>query len=73
MPRTKRTRKPLDLMKYAASPSNPPKGYGSIDKGCEVARYRISRLQMYRDQGYSYVDAVTQANKDTVSKFGEPF
>ena len=60
------------LMSYAASLSNPPKGYGSIDKGLEVSKYRNSKLDYYTAQGHNYAQAATLAHKDVIAKYGEP-
>ncbi|MNC07133.1 hypothetical protein D3C76_165780 [compost metagenome] len=58
---------------YAASPRNPPKGYGSIDAGIAVMRYRSTRLGLYQSQGLDYTQAATLAQRDVISVYGEPW
>ena len=62
-----------NLLSYAASLSNPPKGYGSIDKGLEVSEYRCTRLDYYMAQGHNYAQAATLAHRDVIARYGEPF
>lgn len=60
----------MNLMSYAASQYNPPKGYGKI--GLDVAFYRGDRQAYYKSQGHDYVTAATLAQKDVIKKYGEP-
>ena len=43
----RKTRTMSNLMSYAASMKNPPKGYGSIEAGMKVAAYRSQRLDYW--------------------------
>lgn len=61
------------VIKHAASPSNPPKGYGSIDKGIEVMTYRTQREHYHRANGVEFVEAIRMSQKDAIDKYGEPF
>lgn len=63
----------MDLMNYAASSRNPPKGYGSIDKGLEVMAYRTSRERHYKALGVDWVEAIRKGEQDAIQKYGEPF
>jgi hypothetical protein len=58
---------------YAASPRNPPKGYGSISLGIEVASYRARRMDHYRALGNDYVQCATLAQADVIAMYGEPW
>lgn len=62
-----------NLMSYAASMTNPPKGYGSIETGMKVAKYRGERVAFYQKSGKDYATAATLAQSDVVKKFGNPF
>jgi hypothetical protein len=65
-----------DIMNYAASMKNPPKGYGSISAGLEVAKYRSDRMKYWKEQigNGSYTDEVFErADDDVISEFGQPF
>lgn len=59
----------MNLMAYAASQYNPPKGYGEI--GLDVALYRGARQRYYRNLGMDYVTAATKAHEDVIRKYGE--
>jgi len=61
----------MNFMNYAASQNNPPKGYGSIDKGIEVAMYRGDQTRKYMKEGMDYVAATMKAQADVVTKFGK--
>lgn len=61
------------VIQHAASPRNPPKGYGSIDKGIEVMTYRTQRECMYKAQGIDWIEAIRMSQKDAIDKYGEPF
>lgn len=58
---------------YAASLRNPPKGYGSIDAGIRVLKYRSERLDHYNGLGYDYAAAAVAAERDVLAMYGEPF
>lgn len=61
-----------NLMDYAASPTNPPKGYG-LEGGIAIARYRNERLNdMDWPRSISYEDAVKIIEKEILEKFGAP-
>lgn len=60
------------LMQHAASPSNPPKGYGSISKGLEVAAYR-SKLWDKHHTRLGVVELHQLIDREVVKKFGKPF
>jgi hypothetical protein len=65
-----------DLMRYAASMKNPPKGYGSITAGLAVASYRSERMKYWKEKvgNGSYTDEVFDIVEDEiVAKFGHPF
>ena len=62
-----------DLMSYAASGRNPPKGYGSIDKGLEVMAYRTSREAFHKANGVDWIEAIRLGESDAILKYGEPF
>ena len=65
-----------NIMKYAASQKNPPKGYGSINAGMEVARYRSERMKYWKQalKVSTYTDEVfTKADDDVIAKYGNPF
>lgn len=65
-----------DIMNYAASNRNPPKGYGSISAGMEVAKFRSERMKYWKEQigNGSYTDEVFErADDDVISEFGQPF
>lgn len=65
-----------DIMNYAASNRNPPKGYGSIRAGMEVAKFRSERMKYWKEQigNGSYTDEVFErADDDVISEFGQPF
>lgn len=62
-----------DLMSYAASQSNPPKGYGSIENGLAVAKYRSDRLvDLDWPRSISYEDAIVIVEREILEKFGAP-
>lgn len=61
------------VIQHAASPRNPPKGYGSIDKGIEVMVYRTGRERAYRAAGMDIVEAINLSQADAIAKYGEPF
>lgn len=61
------------VIKHAASPSNPPKGYGSIDKGIEVMVYRTGRERHHRANGVDWIEAIRLSQKEAIEKYGEPF
>lgn len=61
------------VVKHAASPRNPPKGYGSIDKGVEVMKYRAKRMDHYRALGNDYVECAVKAQADVIAMYGEPW
>ena len=60
----------MNFMNYAASQNNPPKGYGSIDKGIEVAMYRGDQTRKYMKAGMDYVSATIKAQDDVIRKYG---
>lgn len=65
-----------DVMSYAASNSNPPKGYGSISVGITVMSYRSERLKYWkRLLGVAVYteECFVNAEKDVLTKFGKPF
>lgn len=59
-----------DILKYAANPLKPYKGYGSIDKGLEVIKFRKARRIHYISIGLDPENAYLQACKDTTKKYG---
>ena len=62
-----------ELMGYAASPSNPPKGYGTIDKAVAVIKYRNERFQeLDWPRSISYEEAAAMIEKEIIEKFGKP-
>lgn len=61
------------VVKHAASPRNPPKGYGSISLGIEVAKYRARRHDHYRALGNDYAQCATLAHGDVIAMYGEPW
>lgn len=65
-----------NIMAYAASSKNPPKGYGSIEAGMQALAYRSERLKYWKQT--LCVDVYTDecfinAERDVVAKFGQPF
>lgn len=65
-----------NLMSYAASSRNPPKGYGSIEAGLTVMAYRSERLKYWAKEigNGLYTDEVfKKAHDEAIAKFGEPF
>lgn len=65
-----------NLMSYAASSRNPPKGYGSIEAGMQALAYRGERLKHWRKVFNSdiYTDqCFINAEADVIAKFGQPF
>lgn len=64
----------MNIEKYCASMKNPPKGYGSMNKGIEVIAYRSSRLKFHANKlGSDYTPKVRRlAEEDVVKKFGLP-
>lgn len=65
-----------DIMNYAASNRNPPKGYGSISAGLKVEKFRSERMKYWREQigNGSYTDEVFErAYDDVIAEFGHPF
>lgn len=65
-----------NLMSYAASSRNPPKGYGSIEAGMQALAYRSERLKWWKTT--LKVDVYTDqcfinAEADVIAKFGQPF
>lgn len=65
-----------NIMSYAASQRNPPKGYGSIEAGLTVLAYRSERLKYWAKEigNGLYTDQVfINTQKDVIAKFGEPF
>lgn len=65
-------RKPLDLMSYAASPSNPPKGYKSLEIGLKAGKLRGDLFRQYIGEGLSLEDAATRADAAVVGTYGKP-
>lgn len=61
------------VIQHAASPRNPPKGYGTIDKGIEVMVYRTGRERAYKADGVDWIEAIRLAQRDAIMKYGEPF
>ena len=62
-----------NLMSYAASPSNPPKGYGSIENGLAVIAYRNERFkELDWPRSISYEEAAAIIEKEIIEKFGKP-
>lgn len=61
------------VIQHAASPSNPPKGYGSIDAGIRVMMYRGVRVQHYSSLGHAYDVAASLAQADVIAMYGEPW
>ena len=59
-----------DILKYAANPLKPYKGYGSIAKGLEVIEFRKARLRYYISTGLNQESAYIQACKDVTDKYG---
>lgn len=65
-----------NLMSYAASMKNPPKGYGSIETGMKVAAFRSKRLDYWAKHvgNGKFTDEVfSLAEKDVVAEYGTPF
>lgn len=65
-----------DIMKFAASQKNPPKGYGSIKTGLEVAKYRSERMKYWKQtlNVNEYTEQVfINADNDVIKKYGHPF
>lgn len=66
----------MDILRYAASSKNPPKGYGSISAGMEVAKYRSERLKYWKAyfKTSCYTNEVfDRADADVIAKYGHPF
>lgn len=67
--------KPLDIrqavIKHAASPSNPPKGYG-LELGMIVAKFRGDRTMELRAQGVAIGEAMAQAQREITERWGNP-
>lgn len=64
------------ILKHAASMKNPPKGYGSISTGMQVAEYRSKRMDFWAKQigGGCYTPEVfDKVNADVIAKFGKAF
>lgn len=64
-----------NIMGYAASMKNPPKGYGSIESGMKVAKLRSERLSYWAKQigGGKYTeDVFANAERDVIAEFGRP-
>lgn len=62
-----------NLMSYAASMSNPPKGYGTIDKAVAVIQYRSERFkELDWPRSISYEEAAAMIEKEIIEKFGKP-
>lgn len=73
---SKNTGKAANIMTYAASMKNPPKGYGSIEAGMKVAAYRSKRLDYWAKQigNGKYTDqCFINAEADVVAEWGNPF
>lgn len=62
----------MNNLKHAASMKNPPKGYGSMVVGLEVAAYRNKRRRYWEGQGEDYESALRLAQKDVLAKYSEP-
>lgn len=65
-----------NLMGYAASAKNPPKGYGSIEAGMKVAAYRSKRMKYWakRIGNGKYTEQVfANTENDVIAEFGKPF
>lgn len=65
-----------NIMSHAASPKNPPKGYGSIEAGMKVLAFRSERLKYWAKEigNGLYTDEVfKKTQSDVVATFGEPF
>jgi hypothetical protein len=68
--------KTSNLMGYAASMTNPPKGYGSIESGLRVAAFRNKRLDHWAKEvgnGRYTEQVLANAQADVVAEFGEAF
>ena len=61
------------VIQHAAIPRNPPKGYGSIAKGIEVASYRGARVDHHMGLGCAYDVAAMMAHVDVIASYGEPW
>jgi len=64
------------LMSGAASMKNPPKGYGSIEAGMKVAKYRSQRLAYWAKEigNGLYTEQVhINAQADVIAEWGNPF
>lgn len=61
-------------MAYAASMTNPPKGYG-LETGLKVAAYRGQRMGYWAKQiGKGYCPEVfDRVEQDIIAEFGHPF
>ena len=61
-------------MAYAASMTNPPKGYG-LETGFKVAAYRGQRMTYWSKQlGNGYCSEVfARVERDILAEFGQPF
>lgn len=62
-----------NLMDYAASMNNPPKGYG-LETGFKVAAYRSQRMKHWAKKiGKGYcAEVFDKVEKDIIAKFGPP-
>mgnify|MGYP003440836454 CR=1 FL=1 len=58
----------MNIMSYAASQSNPPKGYGKL--GLDVAMYRGAQTRKYKLLGFDHAGAATLAHNDVLVKYG---
>lgn len=62
-----------NMMDFAASMKNPPKGYG-LETGLKVAAYRSERMEHWAKQlGNGYCPEVfDRVEQDIIKKFGYP-
>lgn len=62
-----------NLMSYAASVKNPPKGYG-LEIGFKAAAYRTQRMKHWAEKtGKGYTPEVfVKVEQDIIAKFGHP-
>lgn len=64
------------LMSGAASMKNPPKGYGSIETGMKVAKYRSQRMAHWAKEignGLYTEQVFINAQADVIAEWGNPF
>lgn len=60
-----------NIMDYAASFSNPPKGYG-LEIGLQAGKYRGEVISEVMKEGKTFEEAAIIAERKVIEKFGQP-